>query len=157
MIRTFFKFLFRTFFWVCALLGFIFVSLGLVFYFVGFTVLTPTPKPLAQDSVLSITLQGAYVEHTSSKGLDLVGRASLYDLTRAIYQAAQDPSIRGILVRLGDPDLGMAQFQEVREALLAFRKTGKPSWCYTESFGEVSSGTNPYIWRPLVRKFGSNP
>lgn len=144
MIRTFFKFLFRIFFWMCALLGFIFVSLGLVFYFVGFTMLTPTPKPLAQDSVLSITLQGSYVEHTSSKGLDLVGGASLYDLTRSIYQAAQDPSIRGILVRLGDPDLGMAQFQEVREALLAFRKTGKPSWCYTESFGEVSSGTNPY-------------
>ncbi len=144
MIRTFFKFLFRTFFWICALVGFVFVSLGLVFYFVGFPILTPAPKPLAQDSVLTLTLHGSYNEHTSSKGLDLMGGASLYDLTRAIHQAAQDPNIRGIFVHLEDPDLGMAQLQEVREALLAFRKTGKPSWCYTDSFGEVSSGTNAY-------------
>lgn len=144
MIRTFFKFLFRTFFWICALVGFALVSLALVFYF---NVLTPPPKPLAQDSVLTLTLNGSYEEHTSSTGITslVVGKsASLYDLTRTLHQAAQDPHIRGLLVRLGSPDLGMAQLQEVREALLTFRKAGKPSWCYTDSFGELSSGTSLY-------------
>lgn len=144
MIRTFFKFLFRTFFWVCAFVGFVLVSLSLVVYF---NFLTPSPKPLAQDSVLTLTLNGSYVEHTNSKGLHsfLLGKdTSLYDLIRALHQAAQDPKIRGLLVRLGGSDLGMAQIQEVREALLAFRKAGKPSWCHTDSFGEMSSGTNLY-------------
>ncbi len=148
MIRGFFKFLFQAFFWICALIGFVLVSLILLLvYFGGSHVFAPAPKPLAQDAVLTLTLNGSYVEHTPSKGLAsfVTGKStSLYDLTRAIHQAAQDPKIKGLVVRLEQPDLGTAQLQEIRGAFVAFRKTGKPSWCYTDSFGELSSGTSLY-------------
>lgn len=144
MIRSVFKFLFRFFFWVCAALGFAFASLVFLLIFVGLGPFSSTPKPLSQDSVMTLTLNGPYVEHADSLGFEalMLGKnASLYDLTQALYKGAQDPKIKGLLLRIETPLLGIAQIQELRDALLAFKKSGKPSWCYTDTFGELSSGT----------------
>jgi protease-4 len=147
MIRSVFKFLFRFVFWNCAIFGFTIISFIFLFLYTGFGPFSSTPKPLSQDSVLTLTLNGPYVEHTDSSGLEslMLGKnASLYDLTLALYKGAQDPKIKGLLLRIETPLLGMAQIQELRDALLAFKKSGKPSWCYTDTFGELSSGTSFY-------------
>jgi protease-4 len=146
MIRGFFRLFFRFFFWACAILGFTFATL-IILFIIGFGPFSSAPKPLSQDSVLTLTLNGPYVEHRDSSGLEafMLGQnASLYDITRALYQGAQDPKIKGLLLRIDTPLLGMAQIQELRDALLAFKKAGKSSWCYTDTFGELSSGTSFY-------------
>ncbi len=59
-------------------------------------------------------------------------RMQLRQLTRAIDAAAADSDIKGILLR-GEPSFGgggFAQLREVRDALLAFRKSGKPVKAY---------------------------
>jgi protease-4 len=147
MIRGVFRFFFRILFWICALIGFLLLLLFLFFYFSKIWPFELPPKALSEDSVLALHLNGQYVEHTDSRGIEalLLGKkASLYNLTRSIIHAAQDEKIKGIVVRIDEPDLGAAQLQELREALLTFRKTGKPSWCYSDSFGESSSGTGLY-------------
>jgi protease-4 len=147
MIRTFFKFIFRIFFWICALLGLNVVALIFIIYFAGLGPFANTSKPLEKDSVLTLTLNGIYVEHTDISGLEsfvLGSNSSLFNLTRAIRHAAQDEKIKGLSVRLETPLLGPAQIQELRDALLIFRQSGKPSWCYTDTFGDSSSGTALY-------------
>lgn len=147
MIRSLFRFVFSAFFWVCAGIGFILVTSIFIMYLGYVGPFTSSSKPLERDSVLSLTLHGPYVEHADSEGLEaiLLGKnASLYDMTRAVYQAAQDAKIKGIVVRIDSPTLGVAQLQELRDALLAFRKSGKPSWCYASTFGDSSSGTGLY-------------
>jgi len=136
MIRNLFRFVFSTFFWICAFIGVLILVLVLTLY-LGHIGPFSSSKSLKRDSILSLTLNGTYVEHAHSKGIEslFLGRnASLYDLTHAILKAAQDEKIKGILVRIESPSLGNAQIQELRVALLSFRKSGKPSWCYADTF-----------------------
>lgn len=147
MIRSLFKFIFSAFFWICSVLGFILIILALSLYWGQKSLFTSSSKPIKGDSVLSLTLKGPFVEHAHSKGIGgiLLGKdASLYDMTRAIYAASHDEKIKGLLVRMESPSLGQAQLQELRDAFLSFKASGKPSWCYTDSFGESSSGTGLY-------------
>lgn len=147
MIRGFFRFVFRAFFWICAVIGFLVAVALLGLYFSKYWPFHSVEKSLKQESVLSLKLHGHYLEHTSLGGLSVlfVGKnKSLYDLTRAVFHAAHDDNIRGLVVRIESPHLGVAQIQELREALVTFRKTGKPSWCYADSFGEGASGTGLY-------------
>lgn len=160
MIRGFFRFIFRTIFWICALVGFFLIALILFLYFSKNWPFDLTHKSLTHDSVLSLHLNGPYVEHTSTGGIEalLLGKkASLYNLTRTIIHAAQNEKIRGVFVRIDNPHLGIAQIQELREALMAFRKAGKPSWCYTDSFGESSSGTGLYYLATACREIWIQP
>lgn len=160
MIRTFLRFIFRTTFWICAILGFIILAVMGVLYFGNLGPFALSSKSLAQNSVLTLTLNGSYVEHADSEGFKafVLGKeASLYNLTRAIFQAAQDEKIKGLVVRLESPTLGTAQAQELREALLAFRQTGKPSWCYADTFGEFSSGTGLYYLATACQEIWLQP
>lgn len=155
MIRTFLRFIFRAFFFICACLGFILLAMGFSWWF-----LTLSPKSLKEDAVLTIPLHGAYVEHIEGGGISSLfvrKDASLYHITRAIFHAAQDPKIKGLVVRLETPRLGMAQIQELRDALLAFQRSGKPSWCYTDSFGELSSGTGLYYLATACKEIWVQP
>ena len=147
MIRGFFRFIFSALYWVCTLLGFSIIAIVLVLYFIHGGLFTSSIKPLEKESVLSLTLKGHYLEHADSEGVEslfLGKNASLYDLTRTIYKAAQDEKIKGLVVRIESPRLGIAQIQELRDALLTFRQSGKPSWCYADTFGAMSSGTYLY-------------
>lgn len=147
MIRKFFRFIFSLFFWICAFVGFLIIALVLSLILASGSFFKASDKTLKNPSVLTLTLDGTHVEHTDEKGLGalfLGKKASLYNLTRAIHHAAHDDKIKGLLIRLETPKLGAAQTQELRDALLAFRKSGKPSWCYTDTFGEMSSGTKLY-------------
>ena len=160
MIRGFFKFIFSTLFWGCALMGFGILCIILAMYFTKLGPFAPSSKPLEHDAVLSLTLNGQYVEHANSTGIEslLLGKnASLYDLTRAIIHAAKDEKIKGLVLRIESPSLGAAQIQELRDAFLAFRKSGKPSWCYTDSFGDTSSGTALYYLATACQEIWLQP
>lgn len=160
MIRAVFRFIFSTFFWICALIGFIIFGVGVILYLGKTGPFSSSPKHLDKDVVLSLTLNGQYIEHAGSKGLGalLLGKnASLYDLTQAITQGAQDKKVKGLIVRLETPNLGAAQIQELRDSLLAFRKTGKTSICYTDTFGELSSGTALYYLATACQEIWIQP
>ncbi|HUX78816.1 MAG TPA: signal peptide peptidase SppA [Alphaproteobacteria bacterium] len=147
MIRNVFRFIFSAFFWICAFIGIVIFAVILTLYLGHVGPFAPSSKSVKRDSVLSLTLNGSYVEHANSKGIKslLLGKnASLYDLTQAVIKASNDEKIKGIVVRIESPSLGKAQLQELRDALLSFRKSGKPSWCYADTFGDSSSGTGLY-------------
>lgn len=160
MIRAFFRLIFHVFYWICAFMGFGILCLILVIYFTKLWPFAPSSKPLKHDAVLSLTLNGPYVEHASSKGIEslLLGKnASLYDVTHAIIHAAHDERIKGLVVRIESPSLGVAQVQELRDALLVFRKSGKPSWCYTDTFGDLSLGTGLYYLATACQEIWLQP
>lgn len=147
MIRSILRFIFSTFFWICSAIGVVFVGLIFFLYLGGVGPFSSSPHGLKKDSVLSVILNGTYVEYTNSTGIGslfLGKNASLFDLTQGIIKAATDDKIKGLVVRIESPSLGTAQLQELREALVTFRESGKPSWCYTDSFGESSTGTGLY-------------
>src|SRR5215472_1519429 len=75
----------------------------------------------------------------------LTGRkATMRGLLDALERGAEDSRVRGLYAHIGGDSLGLAQVQEVRDAIQAFRARGKFAIAFSESFGEFGGGTRPY-------------
>lgn len=62
----------------------------------------------------------------------------------ALEAAAADDRVVGLIAKIGQPTLGAAKIQEMRDAILAFRAAGKPAVAFTDTFGEFGGGNGPY-------------
>ncbi len=60
-------------------------------------------------------------------------RAGLYDIIKALAEAKFDDGIKGVYLKLGPSPNGWATLQELREALVDFRKSGKFVYSYGEN------------------------
>ncbi|MDE2228617.1 MAG: signal peptide peptidase SppA [Alphaproteobacteria bacterium] len=77
-------------------------------------------------------------------GLLAPHETSLRDVLGALDKSGRDPRVKGLLLRIGGGDLALAQVQELRDAIAAFRAKGKVAFAYSDSFGEFASGTRAY-------------
>jgi protease-4 len=71
-------------------------------------------------------------------------RTPLPVLLRALEDAGIDPKVCGLIAKVGSPRLGLAQAQEVRQAIDRFRGQGKPAVAWSETFGELAAATVSY-------------
>jgi protease-4 len=60
---------------------------------------------------------------------------SLRGMVEAVDRAARDASVKGLVLRVGTLQAGWARTAELRDALVRFRKSGKPSWAHLEFAG----------------------
>ena len=75
----------------------------------------------------------------------LIGRkATMRGLLDALERGAEDSRVRGLYAHIAGDSLGLAEVQEVRDAVQAFRARGKFAIAFSESFGEFGGGTRPY-------------
>ncbi|HEV3381554.1 MAG TPA: signal peptide peptidase SppA [Trebonia sp.] len=68
----------------------------------------------------------------------------LPDLLAALARAAADERVRALVVKVGGSRIGLAKVQELRAAIAEFRRSGKLTVAWTESFGEFVRGNLPY-------------
>ena len=68
----------------------------------------------------------------------------LSDVIEGLRRARQDDRVRALVVKVGGGRIGLARMQEIREAIAAFRESGKLSVAWSESFGEFTQGNVPY-------------
>ena len=66
------------------------------------------------------------------------------DIVEALQKASQDSRVKGLVARVGTAPMRLAQVQEVRDAVIAFRAAGKPALAYAETFGEAGPGNASY-------------
>jgi protease-4 len=71
-------------------------------------------------------------------------RLRLADILEALRRAAQDDQVKVLVVKVGGHRIGMARIQELRAAILDFRRAGKAAIAWAETFGEFSRGNLPY-------------
>ncbi|MHB8380789.1 MAG: S49 family peptidase, partial [Candidatus Binataceae bacterium] len=99
-------------------------------------------------SVLVVTLSGSVVERGSNGVLGLVGNNNetpLNFVRRAIDRGAKDRRIIGLGIKVIDPQMDLAQAQEIAALIKSFRKTGKWTAAYIESAGDFGPGNLPYV------------
>jgi protease IV len=86
---------------------------------------------------------------------------SLYHMVQAIDQASKDPRVKGIIARLDKASMGLAQAQELRNALMRFRVLGRDTNKFTiahaDTFGEGSPGTIPYYLSSVFEEIWLQP
>jgi protease IV len=68
----------------------------------------------------------------------------LADVLAGLRRARQDDRVRALVVKVGGNRIGLAQVQELREAIGTFRESGKLTVAWSESFGEFTGGSVPY-------------
>lgn len=127
-----------------------FTLLIVVSIFVIISLSQSRPSPLQQPTILTIEINGPLVEndHTAELASLLGGKPmALKDIVDAIDQAASDPNVAALVLRLDHARIGLAQAQEIRDAVQRFReassKNPRLTIAFADTYGETS-GTIPY-------------
>ena len=99
------------------------------------------------NSVLAIELDGTVVERGSTSVLGLLSKdeTALNDLRNAIDKGAKDPKIVGLEIKIINPEMELAQAQEIVALINSFKSHGKWTEAYLETAGESGLGNTPYI------------
>jgi len=71
-------------------------------------------------------------------------RMRLPDLLEGLKRASTDDRVRALVVKVGGSRIGLAKIQDLREAILNFRQSGKLTVAWAETFGEFARGNSPY-------------
>ena len=71
-------------------------------------------------------------------------RTRLQDLLDGLRRAAADDRVRVLVVKVGGSRIGLAKVQELRAAVGDFRRSGKLTVAWAESFGDFVRGNLPY-------------
>ena len=74
----------------------------------------------------------------------LTEKQTLRDVVDAIDRGASDDRVVGMIARIGAARMGMAQTQEIRDAVQRFRAHKKFAVAYSETFGEFGPGNGAY-------------
>ena len=87
-----------------------------------------------KDNFLELKLSGDIDEE---KSFSLFGgrKVTLLDIIQDIEKAKKDERVKGMIVRLDGLDAGLAKIQELREAFLDFRQSGKKVIFFMEQGG----------------------
>ena len=110
------------------------VIIVLVVFFVVLIFWTAS-KPnirIASNSVLVIDATGQIEEQRAPDFFSAFNGTVpvLHDYLDALDNARTDPRVTGVVVRIAPLQTGLAKLEEIRNHLLAFRTSGKPSICY---------------------------
>ena len=98
-------------------------------------------------TILEVNLDAPLIEDVPDDAMAramLSGRPVVRDLVEALERAAGDPRVRGLVARVGGAPLGVAQVQELREAVRGFRARRKFAVAWGETFGEFSGSGGSY-------------
>jgi len=120
------------------------------------------PKVTSESPVvLTMTLgnQQLSEQPTTRSVLSLVEGAplSVYSIVAALDYAAKDKNVKGILLTIDGNALKVAATQEIRDALKAFKASGKFIYTYADTFGEISNGTKNYYLASAATKIWMMP
>src|SRR6187549_1422041 len=111
----------------------VFCLLG-IFLFVGILGSLSSEKEVlvAENSILHLKLDAAFTEIQQENplaGIPIVGsdvqNIGLIQLKQSIKHAKDDANIKGIYLEVSSPAAGFSTLQEIREALIDFKTSGK--------------------------------
>ena len=140
--KQFFKFVLAT---VVGLLVFSILGFVLLAGLVAAVESSGPSKTVAANSVLELKLDKPISERKESADFNPFGGAQatigLVELRDVIRRAKTDDDIKGILLNLALVQGGMASLEEIRDALLDFKKQGK----FIVAYHEIASEKSYYL------------
>ena len=96
---------------------------------------------MPSDAVLVLQLKGEIPEHIETEmppflpGMNEGGSVTLLGMTQAVRRAAEDESVKALVLRCDGSSAGWAKAQELRWSIQEFRESGKPVWAFLEIAG----------------------
>jgi protease IV len=131
---------------VLALLAVLLVLAAGAAYLLSRGVATPSVR-VPRKTVLRLDLERAIPESAPEDpfaALRTEAPLTLRDVTEVLERAGSDDRVAGLVARVGAAPIGLAQSQEIRDAVAAFRAKKKFAVAYAETFGEFGPGNGAY-------------
>jgi len=120
----------------------------LILVFLLFLLMGGFKRPrIHSNTVLEIDFEKGIIESVPDAAIyRLTGGEQLQirNIVTAVDFASKDKRIKGIIAHIASGPFHLADVQEIRDAVIRFRKSGKPAFAFTESFGEAGSGNSSY-------------
>ena len=104
-------------------------------------------EEVPKRTILEVDVQEALVEYVPDDpfaAFVLEDKMRLRDFVEALQAAAEDDSVVAMVARINPQGMGMAQIDELREAVALFRRSGKPAVAWADTFGEVLPANGAY-------------
>src|SRR6201997_5909686 len=99
------------------------------------------------STILEANFEKAMVEdipESPTAKFTLQDRPVVRDVVDALDRAGNDDRVKGMIAHVGAVQMGMAQTQELREAVQRFRAKKKFAIAFAETFGEFGPGNGAY-------------
>lgn len=117
------------------------------FGFIFLIVIAASSKPSVPNNlVLELDLSQPLAEQVPEDSLASAfgnPETTMRDVLDALEKGAKDDRVKALLVHVEQVG-GLAAAQELRDAVKAFRASGKKAIAFTDSFGEAGNGTGAY-------------
>ncbi|MGH3329887.1 MAG: signal peptide peptidase SppA [Nocardioidaceae bacterium] len=107
----------------------------------------PVRRPGGSRLLLELDLTRGLHEAPPASPLEMARARhvpTLRSVVEALRKAAADDRVAGLVAHLGTRHLSLSQSSELRAAVKALSDAGRPTVCWTESFGELGPGNVPY-------------
>ena len=110
-------------------------------------------------SVIVLQLDGPVMERGSYSipGLARAHHTALNVVRRSLRGAENDPRISGLAIKIIDPDMELAQAQELSGLVTEFSQHGKWTTAYMETAGESGFGNLPFLVASAAREVSMMP
>ncbi len=120
----------------------------IILLFVMATLARPTKGRMPSKVILEVNLETAVSEYSTGDPFEKLsgggGGAVLRDVVDALEKGRNDERVAGLVARIGSGAMSMAQAQEIRDAVQAFRAKKKFAVVFAETFGEFGPGNGAY-------------
>lgn len=131
---------------IFAIVGFIVIASTVLAVWIGTSVVKSSVKSVPDTAVLQLDLSKGLAQASGDDplaGLFQRDRLTLRQIEEALDRGARDTRVKGLVMRVGG-GLGFATTQELRDAIAGFRKAGKFTLAFSESYGEGGGGNSAY-------------
>ena len=131
----------------------IFAIIGAIFLLLAITsllirlIIRHNRKRIPKKVILQFNFDSGLEEYQPEQGISglVFGKVSLIrTFVDTLEYAASDKRVRGLIAKTSVTPATMGEIQEIRNAVIKFRKSGKPVYAFAESFGEFSPGNMAY-------------
>lgn len=143
--------------WVAVGAVLVVLALGLAAIILGTRYAT---RHVPGNTLLVVDISGPIPEVTVESPFgDFFGPRPLsrQDLRDGLMQAASDPRVRAVRVKVGDFATGFATIEEVHGLLEKVGKAGKATYAYMDTAGEFASGNGQYLLASACKRVVLNP
>lgn len=132
---------------VVILLLFVILTVGLLGLALASSGFGGFGKSVPDKTLLEVDLEVPILEYVPSNPLNEILNQHVpttRSVVDALDRAAKDERVVGLVARVGVAPIGLAQVQEIRDAVARFRAAGKPAIAWGETYGEFAPGNSAY-------------
>jgi protease-4 len=97
----------------------------------------PATQPTGKPIIAVFDLAGEMAEQPADQSIPLLSTPgpSLRDVVLRMKKAADDPQVKALVILADSSSFGLAQAQELRQAMQTFRASGKEIYAHSDSLG----------------------